>query len=121
MRIPLPKTAVRTLSYTIIFLSALYFVSPSLLSEEVPEKKDAVTTPKEGEKKDGEKPASTQNPAKKVEEKAVKPPKKSPGLIDLFLNGGWFDSNHYFIPYFSNPLTRELTFPLHLLLNLLYP
>ncbi len=70
----LPKQSIKTLGYTLILLCAFYLVSPAL-----PQATDPAPTTQE---------TSTNNQELKKEE-AVPAPKKSPGLVDLFIVGGW--------------------------------
>ncbi len=70
----LPKQSIKTLSYTLILLCAFYLVSPALPQATNEPAPSAETT--------------TNNPEIKKEE-AVPAPKKNPGLVDLFIVGGW--------------------------------
>ncbi|MCB1157763.1 MAG: MotA/TolQ/ExbB proton channel family protein [Leptospiraceae bacterium] len=72
----------RAIAYTALLLSALYFTSPVLISQSLPDTKDKVTNPAE------KTPAKT--PEKTEEKKEVSQAEsKSPGLVDLFFKGGW--------------------------------
>lgn len=72
MTIPISKATVKAITYTGILIAAIYMVSPTLYSQPNTEKKDN----------------TTESTPKKQEKKEVKP-KKGPGLVDLFLKGGW--------------------------------
>ncbi|NBU97647.1 MAG: MotA/TolQ/ExbB proton channel family protein [Spirochaetia bacterium] len=75
----LPKQSIKTLSYTLILLCAFYLVSPALPQAKDPApSQEATTTTQEN--------TNTQETKK---EEAVPAPKKSPGLVDLFVVGGW--------------------------------
>jgi biopolymer transport protein ExbB len=76
MKFILPKTAVKTLTYTTILLSTFYFLTPNLQSQAT-----------------GTTPTETPNIEQKAEtsktEENVPKPAKNPGLVDLFIVGGW--------------------------------
>ncbi len=84
MKFLIPKTAVRTLTFTAILLTLLYLLTPDLFSQTETKTPIAPTQTEAKDSKDA--PVSTEKP---VEEKAPAPAKKSPGLVDLFLVGGW--------------------------------
>ena len=77
MKFLIPKTAVRALAFTAILLTLLYLLTPALFSQatETPVNN---TTVESKDSKDA--PAATEKPAEAA-------PKKSPGLVDLFLVG----------------------------------
>jgi biopolymer transport protein ExbB len=73
------KQSVRTLAYTLILLCAIYIATPSLQSQS--------TTPTSEQTQST--PDSTSETKETNKEDAVPAPKKSPGLVDLFVVGGW--------------------------------
>jgi len=73
------KQSVRTLAYTLILLCAIYIATPSLQSQG--------TTPTSEQTQST--PDSTSETKEANKEDAVPAPKKSPGLVDLFVVGGW--------------------------------
>jgi len=75
----LSKQSVRTLAYTLILLCAIYIATPSLQSQG--------TTPTSEQTQST--PDSTSETKEANKEDAVPAPKKSPGLVDLFVVGGW--------------------------------
>jgi biopolymer transport protein ExbB len=80
MKFLLPKTAVRTLAFTAILITLLYLLTPALFSQATTDPASVNTT--QTESKDA--PAASEKPAE-----TTTVPKKSPGLIDLFIVGGW--------------------------------
>ncbi len=81
MKFLIPKTAVRTLTFTAILLTLIYLLTPALFSQtatETPVNNTTVETKASNETK----PANAEKPTESA-------PKKSPGLIDLFIVGGW--------------------------------
>ncbi len=79
------KSTLKTLALTSMFLTLLYVLTPSLLSQATSPAKDEPVKTAEVSKdaKDATTaPASTEAPT-------PAPAKKSPGLIDLFFAGGW--------------------------------
>ena len=81
MKFLIPKTAVRTLAFTAILLTLLYLLTPALFSQATTDAPVNTTTVETKDSKDA-KPAETEKPAEAA-------PKKSPGLVDLFIVGGW--------------------------------
>ncbi len=79
MKFLIPKTAVRTLAFTAILLTLLYLLTPALFSQSNADAPTQVTTETKDSK---EAPVSSEKPAEAA-------PKKSPGLVDLFIVGGW--------------------------------
>jgi len=71
MKFLIPKTAVRTLAFTTILLTLLYLLTPALFSQAT------------------ETPVNNTTVESKDSKDAPAAPKKSPGLVDLFLVGGW--------------------------------
>lgn len=72
----IPKTGARTLAYSLVLIAAFYLLAPNLQSEEQAPPTNAESTQSQ----------TTQNTAK---EEVPSAPKKSPGLVDLFVTGGW--------------------------------
>ena len=70
----IPKQSVKTLAYSLIIICAIYLVSPQIQSEETPKPNQVTETPASQETK---------------KEEAVPAPKKNPGLVELFVVGGW--------------------------------
>jgi biopolymer transport protein ExbB len=73
------KQSVRTLAYTLILLCAIYIATPSLQSQG--------TTPTSEQTQSM--PNSSAETKEANKDDAVPAPKKSPGLVDLFVVGGW--------------------------------
>jgi biopolymer transport protein ExbB len=80
------KSTLKTLALTSMFLTLLYVLTPSLLSQATSPAKDEPAKTSEVSK--DAKDATTVAPAS-TEAPAPAPAKKSPGLIDLFFAGGW--------------------------------
>lgn len=78
MKIFLTKTQAKVLTYSLALIGALYLVAPVNSQANNPPAKDSKST---------EAPAPT-NP-QPTEQERVAPPQKSPGLVDLFILGGW--------------------------------
>lgn len=75
MNFQIPKTAVKTLTFTAILLTLLYLLTPALFSQANSDQPTNTAI----ESNETEKPAETPAVA----------PKKNPGLVDLFIVGGW--------------------------------
>ncbi|MCB1179752.1 MAG: MotA/TolQ/ExbB proton channel family protein [Leptospiraceae bacterium] len=86
MKFVIPKTNVKVLTYSLALIGALYFIAPELKSQATT---DAPPAKQEQNAPAKDAPANTDAPADKKAEEKVAPPKKSPGLIDLFFVGGW--------------------------------
>ena len=80
MKFLIPKTAVRTLTFTAILTTLLYLLTPALFSQSSTDTPAKTTQTEIKDAKDA--PAATEKPAEAA-------PKKSPGLVDLFIVGGW--------------------------------
>ncbi len=83
MKLTPNKANIKTLATTAMFLTLLYILTPALLSQETKTAEPAKTAEVSKDAKDATIAAPVET------EKAPAPPKKSPGLIDLFLVGGW--------------------------------
>ncbi len=81
MKLLIPKTAIKSIAFTTILLTILYLFAPIFAQSTT----EQPTTPTQVESKDSPK---TNDPSLGTEEKA-KAPTKSPGLVDLFIAGGW--------------------------------
>ena len=80
MKFLIPKTAVRTLTFTAILTTLLYLLTPALFSQSSTDTPAKTTQTEIKDTKDA--PVATEKPAEAA-------PKKSPGLVDLFIVGGW--------------------------------
>jgi biopolymer transport protein ExbB len=78
--IRVPKLAIKLMTYSIILSAGLYFISPSLQSQEAPSTGVAQ-----------EKSESTETATKAPEaaQEQVAAPKAKIGFVDLFVTGGW--------------------------------
>ncbi len=76
MKFFLNRTQVKVFTYSLALIGVLYLVAPIDSQTNNPPTKDSQTT------------EAPTNPAP-VEQERVAPPQKSPGLIDLFIIGGW--------------------------------
>ncbi|MDX1959287.1 MAG: MotA/TolQ/ExbB proton channel family protein [Leptospiraceae bacterium] len=83
------RVTVKSLTYSLVLIGTMYIVVPSVFSQtKEPQTTPAATdakAPTDVKAPDANAPAQPE--AKK--EETVAPPKKSPGLIDLFIVGGW--------------------------------
>jgi biopolymer transport protein ExbB len=79
------KSSVKTLAITSLFLTLLYVLTPTLLSQTTTDPAKTTVTESKEAKDSKEAPVSTET----KKEETVAKPQKSPGLIDLFVTGGW--------------------------------
>jgi biopolymer transport protein ExbB len=80
MKFPISKVSVKVLTYSLALIGVLYFVAPDLSSQ-------TANPPTQAENPSV--PTKTEVPVDKKSEEKVAPPKKNPGLVDLFIVGGW--------------------------------
>lgn len=83
MKLPLSKTAARTLAYSLVLIGCFYLVTPRLESQATQ------NPPAKIENNQPADQAPVNPPADKKSDETVAPPKKNPGLVDLFVVGGW--------------------------------
>jgi biopolymer transport protein ExbB len=94
MNFKLNRVSVKSLTYSLILIGTIYVVAPSIFSQAKEPVKPATdkTTSTSTEIKAGAQTSTAtdvQAPPETKKEENVAPPKKSPGLIDLFIVGGW--------------------------------
>ena len=78
--IRVPKLAIKRMTYSIILSAGLYFIAPSLQSQEAQPNTTSEVSQEEG--------TETATKAPEPEEK-VEAPKAKIGFVDLFVTGGW--------------------------------
>jgi len=78
--IRVPKLAIKLMTYSIILSAVLYFIAPSLQSQEAQPNTTSEVSQEEG--------TETATKAPEPEEK-VEAPKAKIGFVDLFVTGGW--------------------------------